>query len=110
MSSPKFKVGEIVIRQAPRTNYPEANGEYIVTQVITKEDYQKIYPDFAATGRFYYRLNDFEVRGSKTGTPNYHSSETFLFKKHKPSELGFNELMSSLNSPITREQLIENKS
>jgi hypothetical protein len=87
MSSPKFRINEEVILNSD--TYPEFNGEYIIQDFVGN----------TPKGIFVYNL----------GLPLF-VKESSLRKKHKGSDMNFQQLMSSLNSPITREQLIENKS
>ena len=102
MSSPKFKVGELVVRQAPSTNYPEDNGEYVVLDVITVEEYRMIYSTAKfgeLSSSFYYKLEGLATKLSFTGVVSCHSAEAFLKKKHKPSDQSFDQIMSSLKQP-----------
>lgn len=105
MNRPLFEIGETVIRQAPNSNYPEANGEYVVVSIISAMDYSLKYQAKSINAPYYelkgLSINMEDFKGNKTGLISKHSCEIFLRKKHQPSEMNFNELMSSLNSPIT---------
>lgn len=99
--TPLFKVGELVIRQAPETNYPEHNGEYIITEIITVEKYRKIYPNIIFNrlrSQLYYKLEGFAITFPDSGVVIYHTAEAFLKKKHKPADESFSQLMKSLKS------------
>lgn len=112
MRKPLFEVGEQVIRQAGERNYPEANGEYIVIDVITVKQYEKMIPGVEGLGNYYYKLEGLHIaiedlHGKKTGIFTNYTSEKFLRKKHKPSELSFDSLMTTLKSSIKKEDLIK---
>lgn len=78
---PKFEVGEEVILQS--IDFPECNGEYSVQEVSY----------FDAVG-FCYRLDlDHKVVGRLDLWV-----ESSLRKKHKPSRMSFDDLMSSLKT------------
>ena len=105
MNKPFFCEGEIVILQSK--DAPEYNGEYEVHSVIGYKD------------EFTCRLtNEWTLENDEPGTFCYVFTtplvdkvfgegseclwcESALRKKHQPSEMNFNELMSSLNIPIT---------
>lgn len=99
---PLYKIGELVVRQAPSTNYPEDNGEYLVLEVITVEDYRIMYSptNFGKlTSNFYYKLDGLATKLKVSGMISCHSAEQFLRKKHLPSSESFDKLMSSLKQP-----------
>lgn len=102
--NPKYSVGEVVIRQAPQTNYPEANGEYKVEEVITQKQFTSLHPLVQADGDYYYKLSGFRVLKSPSHTGySYHSSEKFLRKKHEPSQMSFQSIIQNINSPVKQE-------
>ncbi|MNH44682.1 hypothetical protein D3C79_1069140 [compost metagenome] len=73
---PKFEVGEEVILQSVIDS--QYDGEYQVTEL-----------DYDEYGLF-YRLD---------GLPTKNVCEASLRKKHKPSRMSFDDLMSSLKPP-----------
>lgn len=105
MKKPLFEVGETVVRQVPSPYYSECNGEYIVEAVISQEEYDRTIESVVSRPGFYYKLRDLVIHvknldGDKTGEISNHSWEGFLRKKHKPSDLSFQELVSSLKLQI----------
>ena len=105
MKKPLFEIGETVVRQAPSPYYSEYNGEYIVESIITRQDYEYAIPGVKGMHGFYYKLRGLAIHlenfaGDKTGKITSYTWEGFLRKKHKPSELSFQELVSSLTTPI----------
>lgn len=104
MSKPLFEIGEVVIRRAPEGNYPEHNGEYEVAGIISREEMATLYPHMHGLScNWYYELKGLRarltsIRGRPTGTIARHSSERFLFKKHRPGEFSYDTLMASLKS------------
>lgn len=102
--SPKFNIDEVVIRQA--VNYPEGNGEYTVTSIITKQEYDSLYPTpFGWThtdGDIYYGLEGFSVKAGIDPTKIlcYHTAEGNLRKKHQGSDFSFTELVNHLQTKI----------
>lgn len=102
----KFNIGELVIRQA--VNYPEGNGEYTVTSIITKQDYDNLYPSpFGWThtdGDIYYGLEGFSVEaGRDLKITCSHTAEGNLRKRHTGSDFSFTELVTHLNTKIVEE-------
>lgn len=99
MNKPLFEVGEEVIAQFK--NYPHYNGEYIVVEVLTLDEYKKEFPSFRAFGPFYYRLEGLKIIGNMAPDRTTDcASESSLRKKHKPSEMSFDGLMDFLKSPV----------
>lgn len=92
MKEPLFSVGEEVLLQSKA--YPEYNGEAVVIFYspsaggIDREGVRHI------QGGFAYKLS------IDSPVPNKMWHETALKKKPKPSELSFQELVSSLKTPI----------
>lgn len=113
---PKFQEGEVVILQSASS--PDLNGEVIIHKIIYDgmEHLDRVSgqtllaPEGYGIGYLidpvYFQSYD-KVSG---GLCEIVWNESALRKKHKGSDMNFQQLMSSLNSPITREQLIENKS
>ena len=98
---PLYRVGELVVRNAPNGNFPEGNGEYIVESVITEDEFRRVYSKVNWTNLrvgYYYKLAGFGVL-SKTGAILRHSHEVFLKKKHLPSSESFDKMTSSLKQP-----------
>lgn len=40
---PLYKIGELVVRQAPIGYFPEGNGEYVIEAIINQDDFRRIY-------------------------------------------------------------------
>lgn len=97
MSAPKFKIGEEVIRQAPKENCPELNGVYIVEDIISLSEMRKLHPTMICTGKYYYKLPSFYSK-LNDGSVCRHGSETFLRKKYPPATESFHEMMAKLKS------------
>lgn len=98
MSSPKFAVNEQVI--VVSENYPEINGEYIVSEIITNKQFESKYPLFATTG-FFYGLVGLSFQGTfRSGQPApvlfEHVGEHTLRKKHTPSSDSYTSMMDKL--------------
>lgn len=96
MSRPKFSVGETIIREAPRTNYPELNGEYVILDIATKTSIERITSCnlvFWDEG-FYYELEGFQT-GVELFAGKW-SIERFLRKKHTPASGSFTSMMDKL--------------
>lgn len=92
MNKPLFEVGEEVILQSKA--YPEYNGEAVVisykvsTGGIDRDGVKHV------DGGFSYRLT------IDSPVPNRMWHELAIKKKHKPSEMSFDGLMSFLKSPV----------
>lgn len=105
MVSPKFAVNEEVIMVSE--TYPEYDGIYTITGIITVEDYLRIHPYVAPpySSPYYYELEGLLIRfkngyGTLTGNITSYVREAFLRKKHKPSEFSsFTNLMNNLKLP-----------
>lgn len=98
-----FSLGESVIRQAQ--NYPEGNGEYTITSIITKQEYEELYPSpfgWAHLEEIYYGLEGFSVEVGKHAPPLicHHTAQGNLRKRHEKGEYSFNQLMNTLKSPL----------
>ena len=101
--NPKFQVGEIAIRQAQ--NYPEGNGEYTITSIITKQEYEDLYPSpfgWRHTDEIYYGLEGFSVEIGKDPMKIicHHTAQGNLRKRHEKGEMGFTELVQYLSTKI----------
>lgn len=95
---PKFKVGEVVIRQAPHNAHPEANGERTVLAVVTKEQAELMGNVKLMTDADWFYKLDISVKFEDGSTFNYYS-ENYLFKKHQPGEMNFHSLMEWMKQP-----------
>lgn len=107
-TKPLFEVGEVVVRQAPQRNYPEWNGEYTVTGIITSDEYLFLYPLMGINIGWYYELDGLNIFLPWTEQVCHHSSERFLRKKHQPGEYAFMSLVAHLksNQPVSREVFV----
>ena len=95
---PKFKVGEVVIRQAPHDAHPEANGERTVLDIVTKEEAErKAGIKFVRNSHWFYKLDVCVC--DNTGREFNYFSEAYLFKKHQPGEMSFHSLMEWMKQP-----------
>lgn len=75
---PKFKIGQVVVRNAPDTNYSYMNGLYTIEECISRAEYKRFYPYIEKpSSDFYYRLKGFSVITS-AGNQIYHANESFL--------------------------------
>lgn len=100
-----FSVGEEVIVVNPI--YPNAGGEYTVTEIVDIDSFKQevggAFINYSNHGCF-YRLKDYRVTG--TGTTRHNGvapttdlcGDKHLRKKHKGSDLGYSELIHSLNT------------
>lgn len=99
---PKFEVGEEVILQS-RT-HPQANGEYVVGSVFKLDLEEKIATDIETGKRWTFKSLDgtysYDVGNILNGPQMTMVEEIELRKKHKPSRMSFDNLMSSLKSPV----------
>ena len=98
-----FSIGELVIRQAQ--NYPEGNGEYTITSIITKQEYEELYPSpfgWKDLDEIYYGLEGFSVEIGKDPMKIicHHTAEGNLRKKHERGDFSFTELVQYLNTKI----------
>jgi hypothetical protein len=95
---PKFSVGEVVIRHAPSTNYPEHNGEYTILGIVHVGQLFKGFPSVI----WYYELENLSIH-LHCGFLNV-SNEKFLRKKHQKGEMSYTELMASCKIPSKAHQ------
>ena len=99
----KFSLGESVIRQAQ--NYPEGNGIYTITSIITKQEYEELYPSpfgWRHTDEIYYGLEGFSVEIGKDPIKIicHHTAQGNLRKRHEKGDFSFTELVNHLNTKI----------
>jgi hypothetical protein len=100
-----FSIGESVIRQAQ--NYPEGNGIYTITSIITKQEYEERYPNpfgWDHLDGIYYGLEGFSVTLENLGGTQmkiicHHTAQGNLRKRHERGEYSFDQLMNTLKSP-----------
>lgn len=100
-----FSLGELVIRQA--TNYPEGNGEYTINEIITKQEYDQMYPapfGWDHLDEIYYGLEGFSVTLENMGRNRqkiicHHTAQGNLRKRHEKGDYSFDQLMNTLKSP-----------
>ena len=102
MKKPLFEVGEDVIIQSQ--DFPEASGECAVVEKIVGPGEK--YVDRLSgnvfrngSGKYAYLLSNKVPHPDGSGDEALWE-ESALRKKHKPSELSFKELVSSLKTPI----------
>ena len=101
-----FSLGEIVIRQA--TNYPEGNGVYTITSIITKQEYEELYPSpfgWVGLDEIYYGLEGYSCElenmgGTKMKIISHHTAQGNLRKRHEKGEFSFTELVQYLQTKI----------
>lgn len=103
----KFSLGESVIRQAQ--NYPEGNGEFVINEIITKQEYEERYPEVLSWKHFgeeiYYGLEGFSVDLVNRRTGAFvcavrHTAQGNLRKRHEKGGFSFTELVTHLNTKI----------
>ena len=97
-----FELGETVIRQAQ--NYPEGNGIYTITSIITKQEYEELYPHpfgWRHLDEIYYGLEGFSVEIGKDPMKIIcrHTAQGNLRKRHEKGDFSFTELLSGLKLP-----------
>lgn len=99
---PKFEVGEVVILRC--ADYPHVNGEYTVSLVVMPhEEYAD--PVFGQPlkldSEIGYYLDGMPLvlqdGSGKDASPCWY--ERALFKKHRPGEMSFRDLMQTLKDP-----------
>lgn len=92
-----YEVGEQVIRQA--TTYTSYNGEYQIIGVISAEEMKQLHPFMKIIDGWYYELEGFNVLTLQDTIAN-HTFEGYLRKKHNPSSMSYQELMTNLSTKI----------
>lgn len=95
--NPKYSEGESIILNSKQ--YPEFNGDYTVVGISRNGEVYKGKIVEAAKNAWYYDLG--------FNTP-YHKdfnlwNERCLYKKHEPSQMSFESLIQSINSPVKQE-------
>ena len=103
--SSKYSEGENVILQS--TSHPEYNGEYTVSKVLQKGGVTIC----RITGLRHSHTGKFSNYGYLLDSPKLNKSsgveavwaETALRKKHEPSQMSFQSLIQSINSPVKQE-------
>jgi len=88
--NPKYSEGEVVIIQSK--HYPQENGEAIVIDMSFEEK-----PINAATREFMSESWVYTLEGKG----DWH--ESALRKRHEPSQMSFQYLIQSINSPVKQE-------
>lgn len=99
MIAPKFAAGEVVILQSKTV--PEFNGEYQVLEVVGPGEITFIGGKEMINNSPVY-IYDLGVV-SPAGTSLW--SESLLRKSHRPGEHTFGELIASLSTPVSREDM-----
>lgn len=102
-----FAIGEQVLRQGQY--YSEANGEYVIEEIISAEEMKHLHPTMLVPEGLYYGLKGFSVEktnafGHKTGGFSHHTHESNLRKKHKPSDESFKDMMQNIKSDVRVEE------
>jgi len=97
-----FSINESVIRQAQ--NYPEGNGIFTITSIITKQEYEDLYPSpfgWRHQDEIYYGLEGFSVEVGKHAPPLicHHTAQGNLRKRHERGEFSFDQLINTLKVP-----------
>ena len=106
--NPKYSEGESVILQS--INHPEYNGEYTVEKVLKNGDTYVCRSRGTLITRmdkpsFGYILNEVVVTGTNAVGFVVEAAwqESALRKKHEPSQMSFQSLIQSINSPVKQE-------
>lgn len=103
--SPKYSVGELVILQS--REYPEYNGEYYVNKILDKGEHSKC----RITANVHYCIPTHGPNSYLLSEPHLNKdtglevfwAECALRKKHEPSQMSFQSLIQSINSPVKQE-------
>lgn len=101
----KYSVGESVILKS--TSRPECNGEYTVSKVLQKDEVTVC----RITGRWHSHTGKLSNYGYLLDSPKLNNfsgveavwAECALRKKHEPSQMSFQSLIESINSPVKEE-------
>lgn len=96
MKKPLFAVGEEVILQC---RIPEFNGEYKVYEILTPHETMLRWPNVIINDEIHYVITEKPFKLS-FGHETKAVKQSSLRKKHKPSEISFQELVSLLKTPI----------
>lgn len=103
--NPKYSVGERVILQSK--SHPEYNGEYTIIKILkdlevsTCRITQTAHACEGGPGDIAYLLD--EPHLSKSSGREIFWAEVALRKKHEPSQMSFQSLIQSINSPVKQE-------
>lgn len=103
--NPKYSVGELVILQS--RDYPEYNGEYYVDKILEKLEYSTC----RLTGDVHYCAGTYGPISYLLSQPHLNKdigrevfwAELALRKRHEPSQMSFQSLIQSINSPVKQE-------
>lgn len=96
MKKPLFSVGEEVILQC---RIPKFNGEYEVYEILTPHETMLRWPNVKVNDEFHYVITEKPFK-LEFGNETQAVKQSSLRKKHKPSDTSFQELVSSLKTPI----------
>lgn len=106
--NPKYSEGESVILQS--ISRPEYNGEYTVEKVLKNGDTYVCRSTGTIITRmdkpsFGYILNEVVITGTNVFGFVVEAAwqESALRKKHQPSQMSFQSLMQTINSPVKQE-------
>lgn len=101
MNKPYFEVGEEVI--AIFKHYPESNGRYIITEVLSnRQAKEEVQRSSKFKCDFYYRLDGLLLvwaEGTEGEVKFDLAGEPALRKIHKPSQFSFDQLISEIKCP-----------
>lgn len=103
--NPKYSVGELVILQS--REYPEYNGEYYVHKILEKREPSTcrltgdLHSCSGTHGPIIYLLSQPHLN-KDTGREVFWW-EGALRKRHEPSQMSFQSLIQSINSPVKQE-------
>lgn len=104
--NPKYSEGESVILQS--ISSPESNGEYTIRQVVKEGEMYKCRhsgQDLINATDLGYILEEIITlsESQKGGNIEAMWAESALRKKHEPSQMSFQSLIESINSPVKQE-------
>lgn len=103
--NPKYSEAESVILKS--TSHPEFNGEYTVSKVLQKDEVTVC----RITGLRHSHTGKLSNYGYLLDCPKLNKTsgveaiwaESALRKKHEPSQMSFQSLIQSINSPVKQE-------
>lgn len=90
---PYFQVGEEVT--ANFRNYSGSDGDYIILEILSKEQARQEIPRGEINCDFYYRLDGLQLVWQGWVVGDF-AGEPALRKKYPPASQSFNELISSI--------------
>jgi hypothetical protein len=105
--NPKYSVGEVVILQSQAL--PDYNGEYTVYKILEKGEVAvcritgRRHSHTAKFGNYGYLLDSPKVNKFSPEGVEAIWAEISLRKKHEPSQVSFQSLIQSINSPVKQE-------